>query len=422
MKIYLYYIYFAIGFVLSFPIIAIQFTIMDISSPVQTGIAYGCMTIPWCLKPIFGYISDKYSIFNWGNRKPYIFFSSLISSFLYVNVYDYKNNFILFIFLLTILSACTCFIDVCADCIPVQFVKYELESGVTQSNTWLSRAFGTLIGFILGGILYKISNAQNVLTFCAYIPLITCFVVWKIREIKYKSPLLKDVWKNLVEEKTFICILFMFHISPNYRIFYEYFLKEKLNYSPDDFTYLSIISTLSFVMGLISFKFYFRKIKIKKLIWNAIVVSSILRLTQIGVVLNIFPYFEIVMFDGIIESFCGQLIMMPLIVLAAKRCHEGLEGSFFSFIMSVMNFGVFLGDEVGAFIANVLNVNKNNFEYLYVLMLIAIVTDVLIAYITVQKMSFYFEDYVSISKTDVESSDHLNLNKEQKNDFDDYEG
>lgn len=397
MKIYLYYIYFAIGFVMSFPTIAIQFTIMDITTPVSASIAYGCMMIPWCLKPTFGYISDRYSIFNWGKRKPYIFFCSLLSSFLYINVYDYKDNFELFVTLLTLISTCVCFIDVCADSITVSYAKEEMENGLIQSNTWISRGTGTLMGFVLGGLLYKSTDAQNVLTFCCYIPLITCFVVWNITEYIYNAPSLQDLYTNLIQQNHFILILFFFHISPNYRVFYEYFLRKTLNYDSDDFTYLGISSSMSFLCGLVAFKLYFRKLHLKQLLWNAVLLSSVLRLSQIGVVLGWFPYFQIVLLDGIVESFCGQLIMMPLAVVAAKLCNDGLEGSFFSFIMSIMNFGVFVGDETGALIAYFLSVTKVDFENLYILMLIGIVMDILIAFMVLNKMSFYFEKYVSVS-------------------------
>ncbi len=370
---------------------------MNITSPVVASIAYGCMILPWCLKPTFGYISDKFPIFNWGRRKPYIFFCSLLSSFLYMNVYDFTTNFPVFIFLLTCISACTCFIDVCADSITVQQAKLEKENGVTQSNTWISRATGTLLGFILGGLMYKAFDAQNVLTACSYVPLCTCFVVWYIEEKTHASPSFKDVWNNIVEQKEFVLTLFLFHAAPNYSVFYQYYLKEDLQYSSDDFTYLSILSTMSFLIGLVSYKFYFRKIKMKKLLWNAVVVSSILRTTQIGVVLNWFPYFEVVMLDGIVESFCGQLIMMPLTVAAAKLCNDGLEGSFFSFIMSVMNFGTFLGDEMGALIASFMGVTKICFDNLYILMLIGISADILIAYFVTKKVSFYFENYSNVS-------------------------
>lgn len=380
---------------LSFPTIAIQFTIMDIASPVNAGLAYGAITIPWCLKPSFGYISDRFPVFNWGKRRPYIFFASLLSSFCYIHVYDFKDSFLSFVAILTIISGCICITDVCADSITVQYAKEEDENGVTQSNTWISRGTGTLLGFVLGGLLYKATSASNVLTFCSYIPLITCFIVWNIKEYPTRIPKLRDVWLNIKREKNFLIILFMFHISPNYRVFYEYYLREKMDYDSDEFTYLSIISSLSFVFGLISFKFYFRKFELTNLLWKAVIVSSLLRCTQIGVIFGILPYFEIVMIDGIVESFCGQLIMMPLTVVAAKICDEGVEGSFFSFVMSIMNFAVFLADETGAAIAHILGVTKKNFDRLYILMLIGIIIDVIIPFVLLKKMSFYFNTYVN---------------------------
>ena len=393
---------------MAFPTIAIQFTIMNISSPVAAGVAYGAIAAPWCFKPIYGFISDKYPIFNWGKRKPYISFACLIASLLYINVYDFKDNFIVFVIYLTLISMYICITDVCADSITVGYAKRESKSGLIQSNTWISRGSGTLIGFIFGGLMYNKTSAQDVLNLTCYIPLINAITVWNIKEFEEnhtKIPSLNDLKKNFMKQKEFILILFLFHVAPNYRVFYEYFLREKLDYTADNFTYLNVISSISFVCGLISFKYYFRKFKLKKVLAFAVLSSSLLRLTQIGVVLNWFPYFGIVMLDGMIESFCGQLIMMPLIVIAAKICDDGLEGSFFSFVMSVMNFGGFLGDEFGAFIAHLLGVSKIQFSNLYILMLIGILMDLFIPIILFKKMSFYFESY----QEDENDVDHQSL-------------
>ena len=83
--------------------------------------------------------------------------------------------------------------------------------------------------------------------------------------------------------------------------------------------------------------------------------------------------------------------MMPLIVVAGKVCDDGLEGSFFSFVMAVMNFGTFLADESGSLIAYALGVSKTSFDNLYILMLIGMASDVIIPYLLLKKMSFYFE-------------------------------
>lgn len=395
-NVFLYSLYFTIGFTLAFPAVAIQFTIMDILSPVGAGIAYGAMAAPWCLKPIYGFISDKYPVFNWGKRKPYISFACLMSSYLYISVYDFKDTFVVFILYLTLISMYICIIDVCADSITVGYAKKETKSGVIQSNTWISRGTGTLVGFIFGGLMYNKTSAQDVLNVTSYIPLINAFTVWNVIEYTEKNtkvPSFKDLKNNFIKQKGFIMILFLFHVAPNYRVFYEYYLKEKLDYTSDNFTYLNVISSVSFVFGLISFKYYFRKFELKRVLVIAVLSSTILRLSQIGVVLNWFPYFGIVMIDGMVEAFCGQLIMMPLVVIAAKVCDDGLEGAFFSFVMSVMNFGGFLGDEFGALIAHLLGVTKIEFTNLYILMLIGILMDLIIPFILLKKMSFYFETY-----------------------------
>ena len=402
-NVFLYTIYFTIGFVMSFPTVAIQFTIMNITSPVNAGIAYGAIAIPWCFKPVYGFISDKYPFFDWGKRKPYISFACLMVAYLYIHLYDFKENFLIFVSCLVFISMYICIADVCADSITVEYAKREASKGLIQSNTWIARGSGTLIGFILGGLMYSKTSAQDVLTFTCYIPLVNAFTVWYIKEYSenVKPVSLSDLAKNFKKQKDFILILFLFHIAPNYRVFYEYFLREKLNYTADNFTYLNVISSVSFVLGLVSFKQYFRKFKLKNVLLIAVIISSSLRLTQIGVVLNWIPYFEIVMIDGMVEAFCGQLIMMPLIIIAAKVCDDGLEGSFFSFVMSIMNFGGFIGDESGAFIAHLLGVTKTDFANLYILMLFGIILDLVIPFILFKKMSFYFENYQQLDENDV---------------------
>lgn len=382
-----------IGFVMAFPSVAVQMFLMDKISPVNTAITYGIISFPWCLKPFYGFVSDKYPLFDLGHRKPYIAWASLMLAFLYTFSYDFEENIVAFITCLTLISLNVCITDVCSDGITVSYAKVETKKGITQTNTWISRSLGTLIGFIFGGMLYKATNTKTVLNFTAMLPMINTLVIWNIpeRTLENKPIYVKTLWENFVKQRHFILILFMFHITPNYGVFYQYFLKEKLKYNSDQFTYLSIASSFSFLIGLICFKYYFRKFKLDKLLMRAVVVSAVIRLSQLLVVLNVVPEFWLVAVDGITESFFGQLVMMPLIVVAGNVCDDGLEGSFFSFVMAVMNFGTFIADESGSLIAYTIGVSKTSFDNLYILMLIGMASDVLIPCLLIKKMSFYFE-------------------------------
>ena len=95
----LYLCYFTFGFCLSFGGIAVNFEMMDTLSftPVEMTMAYGIIAFPWCIKPVFGYISDHVNVFNWGKRRPYISFCGIILSYLYVatpNLITSKTNLV----------------------------------------------------------------------------------------------------------------------------------------------------------------------------------------------------------------------------------------------------------------------------------------------------------------------------------------
>ena len=80
---------------MSFPAIAVQFIFTDKMhiSPVTMAVSYSIASMPWCVKPIYGYISDKYALFNWGKRRPYIAYSGLFASYIYLSLGKVTNDF-----------------------------------------------------------------------------------------------------------------------------------------------------------------------------------------------------------------------------------------------------------------------------------------------------------------------------------------
>ena len=80
--------------------------------------------------------------------------------------------------------------------------------------------------------------------------------------------------------------------------------------------------------------------------------------------------FWLVVIDGVAESFCGQLIIMPLIVYTAEKCDDGVEGSLFALMMSISNVSNVLGDELGALLAAAFKVDETKFDNLIYIMII----------------------------------------------------
>ena len=61
---------------------------------------------------------------------------------------------------------------------------------------------------------------------------------------------------------------------------------------------------------------------------------------------------------------------MPLLVLGAAVCPKGAEGTFYAFLMSLTEVGGILGDLTGTALTSWLGVDNNNFDNLWVLVLL----------------------------------------------------
>ncbi|CAM9938722.1 unnamed protein product, partial [Phaeothamnion confervicola] len=72
----------------------------------------------------------------------------------------------------------------------------------------------------------------------------------------------------------------------------------------------------------------------------------------------------------VVLTVLGQIAFMPTLVLAARLCPPGVEGTLFALLMSVYNGGSALGSELGALLTRALGVTDSNFTNLGLLVVI----------------------------------------------------
>ena len=65
-----------------------------------------------------------------------------------------------------------------------------------------------------------------------------------------------------------------------------------------------------------------------------------------------------------------QISFMPILVLAAKLCPEGVEATLFATLMSISNAGSVLGGLIGAGLTQVFGVTKDRFDNLAALIIL----------------------------------------------------
>lgn len=68
---------------------------------------------------------------------------------------------------------------------------------------------------------------------------------------------------------------------------------------------------------------------------------------------------------------------MPVLVLAASLCPDGVEASLFALLMSILNAGSFTGQALGGRLTEVLGVTSSDFTNLPLLVSICVVSTLL---------------------------------------------
>lgn len=68
--------------------------------------------------------------------------------------------------------------------------------------------------------------------------------------------------------------------------------------------------------------------------------------------------------DDVVLTVLGQLAFMPTLVLAARLCPPGVEGTLFALLMSIFNGGGIVGSELGALLTRAMGVTEVDFRNL----------------------------------------------------------
>ena len=74
--------------------------------------------------------------------------------------------------------------------------------------------------------------------------------------------------------------------------------------------------------------------------------------------------------SDIVITLVGQFVTMPMVVLGARICPVGVEGTLYALLMSLSNMGGVIGSEWGSLFTGMFGVTATNFSSLWKLMLV----------------------------------------------------
>ncbi|OIP74270.1 MAG: folate-biopterin transporter [Oscillatoriales cyanobacterium CG2_30_44_21] len=380
-------------------------------NPAEVASMVGITMLPWTIKPLYGLISDGFPVFGY-RRRPYLLLSSVLGIFAWISMGLWVATPFWAIAMIAIGSLSLAFSDAITDALIVQRARLEAEgdAGSLQSFSWIASSIGAIISAYLSGYLLEHFGAKLVFEITAVLPLLvgisafaiadppmsTIFIdapnldgtapnlsrnsqIW--RSLSYNFTQLKQAFKNKAIWLP-AAFLFLWQATPSADTAFFYFTTNELHFNPEFLGTIKFFASWAGLFGVWLFQRFFKGVPTRKIFFWTTIISTLLGLTSLMLVTHANRSLGIddrwfSLGDSIILTVAGRIAFMPVLVLAARLCPEGIEATLFALLMSVLNISALCSFQLGAGLTYLLGVTESNFDNLWILVLIANVTSLL---------------------------------------------
>lgn len=337
--------------------------------PAQVALLGSIAIIPWSIKPVYGFLSDRQPI--WGyKRKPYLFLAGLMGAGGYFSMATWVNSFYTVMIALFVSGMGFALADVIVDGIVAEKSRSQKVAGKLQSICRAAIMIGALTVAYLSGILVEAIGPRNVFFITGALPLLTSILAIAITEevsdVKVFS--LKDTWNKLKSAMSneliwAIVFVFIWRATPSSGGGLSYFMIDELGFDAEFFGRLSMISHAMGIVGVLIFRKWLLAVSLRKLFFWIIIASVVLSMPTIGLVYGWYEYIGMspqlfAMADTLISAPLTEIAFIPLMVLTARLCPKGIEATMFAILASIMNIGLAVSDLGGAWLLNFFDVHQ----------------------------------------------------------------
>lgn len=362
-------------------------------SPAQVSLLMGIAVLPWTIKPLFGFISDGLPIFGY-RRRPYIVISGLIGVAGWVSLATVVHSTWAATVAIVLTSLSVAVSDVILDSLVVERARAESvsDTGSLQSLCWAASSLGSLITAYFSGFLVEHFSNRAVFAMTASFPLIISLAAWLIAESPVSDrpdlSTIKNQIKQLrqaVSQKVIwlpAAFIFLMQATPTSNSAFFFFTTNELGFPPEFLGRVHLVTSVASLVGVWLFQRYFKTIPFRTIFGWTTVLSTILGLTTLLLVTHTNRALGIddrwfSMGDSLILSVMGRIAWMPLMVLAARLCPLGVEATLFALLMSSINLAGLVAHGLEAVLTQWLGVTQSNFDNLWLLILIANLSNLL---------------------------------------------
>lgn len=381
-------VYFVQG-ILGLARLAVSFFLKDELglTPAQVSALMGIAALPWMVKPLFGFLSDGLPILGY-RRRPYLILSGFLGSAAWISLATVVHSAWAATMAIALSSFSVAMSDVIVDSLVVERARGESisDAGSLQSLSWGASALGGLITAYLSGFLLQQFSTRTVFAITATFPLIVSIVAWLIAESPIiEKPDFSTVWQQVKQLKKAVtqkviwlptAFLFLWQCTPTADAAFFFFTTNELGFQPEFLGRVRLVTSIASLLGIWLFQRFFKNVPFRTFFAFTTVLSAALGMTALLLVTHTNRALGIddhwfSLGDSLILTVMGQIAYMPVLVLAARLCPPGVEATLFALLMSVTNLAGLLSYEFGALLMHWLGITENNFQSLWLLVVIA---------------------------------------------------
>jgi folate/biopterin transporter len=380
-------VYFVQG-ILGLARLAVSFFLKDELglTPAEVAAMMGIVSLPWVIKPLFGFLSDSLPIFGY-RRRSYLLLSSLLGCVSWYSLSAFVHTPWAATIVITLSSLALAVSDVIVDSIVVERIRGESQSdaGALQALCWATTALGGLITAYLSGFLLEHLSIRSIFLITATFPLLVCITAWVLDDAKVETPKnfnaaraqLTQVRKAIAQKQILLPVAFVFfwQATPSSDSAFFFFSTNELGFGPEFLGRVRLVSSIASLVGVWMFQRFLKTIPLRQIFLWSTIISAVLGMTTLILVTHANRSLGIddqwfSLGDSLILTVMGQIAFMPVLILAAQLCPAGVEATMFAILMSICNLAGILSHESGALLTHFLGITDTNFEWLWLLVLI----------------------------------------------------
>uniref|UniRef100_A9T467 Biopterin transport-related protein BT1 n=1 Tax=Physcomitrium patens TaxID=3218 RepID=A9T467_PHYPA len=392
-------VYFVQG-ILGLSRLAVSFFLKDELhlDPAETAFLTGISSLPWLIKPLYGFISDGVPLFGY-RRRSYLALCGLLGALCWGSLAMFIDSKYGAMAAILLSSLSVAFSDVVVDSMVVEKARGESQgaSGSLQSLCWGSAATGGIASAYFSGYLVETYGTRYVFGVTAVMPLITSAVAGLVQEEPLKAPSddpkvmlsktaqfistsksqLAFLWQTVKEPSIFWPTLFIFlwQATPTSDTAMFFFTTNHLGFGPEFLGRVRLVTAVASLVGVGLYNTYLKDVPLRNIFLWTTLLGTALGLLQLLLVTGANKSLGIsdewfAMGDSLVLTVLGQVSFMPVLVLAARLCPPGVEATLFATLMSISNGGGVTGGVLGAGLTQFLGVTSHNFDNLVILILL----------------------------------------------------